>query len=136
VGLVAATEWLADEMRRLYGLRVLVEGQGEPLLDEVARVTLFRALRELLINVARHARTPRASVQVSHGEGRVHIEVRDRGVGFDPELEPRGFGLFSIRERMRHLGGHFEIEAVPGDGTRVTLTAPLAAGARPPEPIA
>jgi signal transduction histidine kinase len=62
------------------------------------------------------------------------VVVEDRGVGFDAELEPRGFGLFSIRERMRHLGGEFEIAAAPGDGTRVTLTAPLAAAARLPEP--
>lgn len=128
VGLAAAVEWLAEEMARTYGLRVHVERHGEPPLDEDLRVTLFRAVRELLINVARHARTERATVRLLRDGDRLRVEVADPGVGFDPKRVKPGYGLFGIRERLRHLRGEIEIRAVPGDGTRVVLKAPLEAG--------
>jgi signal transduction histidine kinase len=57
------------------------------------------------------------------------IHVNDDGRGFDPEDRlaedgDRGFGLFSIRERVQHLGGRVEIDSSPGAGTRVTLAMP------------
>jgi len=55
----------------------------------------------------------------------VHVLVEDEGAGFDPSAVGRGFGLFSVRERLRHLGGSLRIEAVPGDGTRAHVTVPL-----------
>jgi signal transduction histidine kinase len=136
MGLAAAAEWLAEEMERSYGLHVHVRHCAEPALAEEVRITLFRALRELLINVARHAQTGGARILMDQADDWVRLVVEDEGVGFDPEREPPGYGLFSIRQRLRHLAGEMEIEAVPGDGTRVILTAPLsaetAAGGREP----
>jgi signal transduction histidine kinase len=50
--------------------------------------------------------------------------VEDEGVGFDPGARSNGYGLFSIRERLNHLGGSMQIESKPGGGTRVCLMAP------------
>jgi PAS domain S-box-containing protein len=131
-GLTPAAEWLAEDLARTYGLRVEVEDDGEPKpLDEAARVALFRTLRELLINVARHAGTGAAQVRIWREAGRVCLEVRDRGPGFDSTGAGQGFGLLSARERLLDLGGTLEIHSAPGAGARVVAEAPIDGGKRP-----
>jgi CheY-like chemotaxis protein len=100
---------------------------------------LFQCVRELLINSSKHAGTGNARVTMERGDGNVRIVVGDDGAGFDLAAAaiattgaPGGttfskFGLFSIRERMRALGGSFHIESSPGQGTTGTLLLPLAA---------
>jgi len=93
---------------------------------------LYQAARELLFNVVKHANATSASVSVGlHGQ-RVQIVVSDNGQGIDIDKLPpdataaHGFGLFSIRERLSLVGGHLDIESEIGQGTRVTIWAPLA----------
>jgi CheY-like chemotaxis protein len=93
---------------------------------------MFSAVRELLINVAKHAGVRTASVAMElRPSGELCIVVSDSGCGFDPaEVEARagyagGFGLFAIGERMESLGGRFLIESSPGKGSRFTLSAPV-----------
>jgi signal transduction histidine kinase/ActR/RegA family two-component response regulator len=133
LGLPAALNWLAEQMP-LHGLAVDVRLEAErvPLPDEQA-VLLFQSVRELLINVAKHAGTDRATVTLRVDEAVLSIEVLDAGNGFDlrsVEAKPAGehFGLFSVRERMEALGGSLELQSAPGQGTTSTLTLPLAAG--------
>ena len=57
------------------------------------------------------------------------MSVEDQGAGFDPKTVPPGFGLFSIRERLNHLGGRIQIDSVPGSGARIVVAAPVKAGA-------
>jgi signal transduction histidine kinase len=130
VGLAEAAHWLADDLKRRYGLDVGLDEDGQRWsLDEVTRISLFRSLRELLINVAKHAKTSEAQVRL-WGEGRLMLmSVEDQGAGFDQEGIPPGFGLFSIRERLNHLGGSMQIDSVPGEGTKIVVVAPMAAGA-------
>jgi signal transduction histidine kinase len=131
VGLVAALQWLAKDMERRYGLRVTVEEEGEcNELDEESRISLFRSVSELLINVAKHANVDRAVVRVSKCVRDIMIIVEDRGVGFDASSNTNEYGLFSVRERLHHLGGILTIASRRGEGTRITLIAPLG-GARP-----
>jgi signal transduction histidine kinase len=62
----------------------------------------------------------------------VEITVADEGSGFDPEIQTgRGYGLFSIRERLQHLGGVMRIRSAPGQGTTVTLAVPAGEGSGP-----
>jgi signal transduction histidine kinase len=130
VGLAEAAHWLADDLKRRYGLNVALDEDGQRWsLDEVTRISLFRSLRELLINVAKHAQTSEAHVRL-WGEGPLMLmSVEDKGAGFGHESIPPGFGLFSIRERLNHLGGSMQIESVPGVGTKIVVTAPMTAGA-------
>jgi len=127
VGLVAATQWLAEDIELRLGLHVVVveDGGRRPVLDEATRSTLFRALRELLFNVHKHARTDKARVRFSQADGFVKVVVEDEGVGFESMESSSGYGLLSIRERLNHLGGSLEVESVPGEGTRVCMTAPM-----------
>ena len=128
LGLLAAVEWLGEHFQKQHELYVRVEddGQAKPLEEEV-RVFLFRAVRELLVNVVKHAGVAQARVILRLDGKRIGIVVEDDGVGFAPTDfdAPRKFGLFSIRDRLDLLGGSFRVEAAPGQGTRVELVAPL-----------
>jgi PAS domain S-box-containing protein len=125
VGLVAAAEWLAEDLGRSYGLLVHISAPTElDELDEATRVTLFRALRELLINVARHAGCKEARVRIARYRRGAEIEVEDAGAGFDPASESGGFGLRSLCDRVEHMGGSVQIESAPGRGTKVLVRAP------------
>jgi signal transduction histidine kinase len=134
LGFRSAIRWLARDMHRRYGLSVRVSMEpGTPFpFEEGVSLVLFRSVRELLINVARHAKTEFAALKVRKHRSNVVVVVEDRGKGFDVEalVRPsmaRRFGLFSIRERLEYLGGTFEIKSTPGKGTKITLTAPLLA---------
>ena len=126
VGLGAATEWLVEDLKRRYGLAVQFSDEAEVVneMDETTRALLFRALRELLINVAKHAGVVEARVRIRRETGGIRVEVQDKGAGFDPEAGPHGFGLLAIRERVQHLGGSIEVRSVVGAGTRVVIRLP------------
>jgi len=131
LGFVPAAEWLCEEMRRLYNLHIQMSDDAQPKpLDVNARVVLFQSLREILINVAKHAQVSTARLDVQRVDSTVVVSVQDMGIGFDPGFTASrgracGFGLFSVRERLHHLGGEFQIESEPGHGTRVRLQVPL-----------
>lgn len=132
LGLVPTLEWLGEEVERNFGLEVTVTDDGRPKpLSAEARTVLFRATRELLINVARHAGAGSSEVRIERRADRIVVCVSDAGVGFDPALiaaaPGHGLGLISVRERLSFIGGTAEIRSIPGDGTMATLTAPLAA---------
>ncbi len=131
-GLPAALRWLAEHMDR-HRLKVTVNvSENELPLPEDQAVLLFQSVRELLINTSKHAGVKEATLRLVQQDGQLHIEVRDQGKGFSPASAPSmKFGLFSIRERMRALGGIFEVQSAPGSGTTATLTLPLTAVAQP-----
>ncbi len=135
LGLEAGLEWLTENIHQQYDILTEFEGYGQPKpLNDDVRVCLFRAVRELLINVAKHAQARRAKVSIWREDDEVRIEVEDDGVGFDPselytpEGRTRGFGLFNIRERLEFLGGRIQLKSEQGSGTRVTLVKPLKPG--------
>ncbi len=136
LGLVPALEWLVEELQDTYGLKVELIDDGAPKpLTQPARAILYRAVRELLINVAKHAEVGAAEVETTRRGDRLHVRVNDHGVGFDQEkmarAPRRGLGLASVRERLSYIDGTVDIRSVPGDGTVVELTAPLAAQTQP-----
>jgi PAS domain S-box-containing protein len=131
-GLKPAFEWLAGQLRELSGVSIRVTGDGpSATLSEDMRVLLFQSVRELLMNVAKHANARHATVAIRQYAASVAVAVDDDGVGMDdqglnrlPE-PPDGFGLFSIRERLRHIGGELSLRSSPGQGSRITLKIPL-----------
>ena len=131
-GLEAALEWLGDEFNEKHGLKVTilnaVEQESIPIETSTA---LFHVIRELFVNVVKHAKTDQVSVVLNHNVEGVQVEVTDAGIGFDLKQIDRqkgqknGFGLFSIRQRILHMGGTMMLESEAGRGTRVLLQAPL-----------
>jgi PAS domain S-box-containing protein len=130
-GFMAALKWLARQMQR-HTLNVNLELDDtfdEKRLREDQRVLLFQSIRELLMNVAKHARSNQASIRATGLPEHLQITVQDQGQGFDTEhvssWDATKFGLFSIRERMKALNGDFTLKSRPGQGTTVTLSLPI-----------
>lgn len=129
--LPSALRWLAEQMQR-HQLSVTIEvpPQEDLKLPEEQALLLFQSIRELLINASKHSGTGEATVSVARRDGELWVEVRDRGKGFDVQTKAAGgtpshFGLFSVGERMRALGGSFEVESGAKKGTRAMLVLPL-----------
>jgi len=137
-GLPSAIKWLAEQMHK-HQLTVDVHieaAESLPIAEDEA-ILLFQSVRELLINVSKHARVDHATVRLAVADGILRIEVRDEGKGLDPasrEAPADGpaqfeqsaqFGLFSIQERMKALGGWFAIASTPQSGTTAAITLPL-----------
>jgi len=131
-GLVAATASLCEQLGKESGVSFRVKVEREPIaLDQDLGILLFRAVRELCLNVVKHAQALRAEVRLHADEDQIQIIVADDGQGFDPSERAqrfgpdKGFGLFAIRESFDQIGGSFEIKSSPGKGTRAALIAPL-----------
>jgi signal transduction histidine kinase len=130
VGFEAAVEWLGEEFEEKYGFQVEFQEDGKrKSLDEETGVALYQMVRELLVNVAKHASAKKVGISVEKVSGRIRISVVDDGKGFDVlngmQRRKRGFGLFNIRQRIEHMGGKLEVESSIGEGARVTLVLPL-----------
>jgi PAS domain S-box-containing protein len=132
VGLIAAVEWLAEDLEASHGLSVKIIEEHELELDENARVTFYRAIRELLLNVVKHAGVKEARLRISREGGMARIAVEDAGVGLPPRAKRYGFGLLALRERIEQLGGSLETRSTPGSGTTVVVSLPTP----PPQPAA
>lgn len=130
-GLLAALDWLALHVAKTHDLTLEMDlPDALEVPEEDLRTLLFRALRELVFNVAKHANVDTAHLRVRRENGTCIGEVWDEGSGFDPDqLEQENpndhFGLYSIRERIDLVGGSFTIDAAPGEGTHVAITVPL-----------
>jgi PAS domain S-box-containing protein len=129
LGLLPALRWLAQDVEKHFGLHVEIEERGEirPIAASL-RFMLFRSIRELLINSAKHADTQHARVVLESGESSLQVLVEDRGKGFEWSGEraegSTGFGLFSIHERIDSIGGTMQVESAPGKGTSISIRVP------------
>ena len=129
---VALKELLKDKLKAEHDIRtVFRDDQASKPLAEDVRVVLFQSVRELLINVLKHARAHEVILDISRLEDSIRITVADDGVGFDAASvlaapsRGRGFGLFNIRERLDFIGGTLDVDSRPGRGSRFTLVAPV-----------
>jgi signal transduction histidine kinase len=119
-------------MHEQYGIPIQVHRNGHPpypLSDEI-RVLLFQAVRELLVNVMKHAKARQVQISMAKEGKNLKVTVDDDGVGLDHDAAQsptgvQGFGLFSIRERLKYLGGQLEVLSGLGQGTQVALVVPL-----------
>jgi PAS domain S-box-containing protein len=132
LGLEKALEWLAEQTHNNYGIMVTFEDdKREKPLDDDVKIFLYQAVRELFTNVKKHAQVKNARLSIKKDNSNIRICVEDDGIGFtysNRELSKdgkKGFGLFSIKERLDHFGGHLEIESQPNRGTHITLVIPL-----------
>jgi PAS domain S-box-containing protein len=132
IGFEAAVEDLLDRMSEERHIQCRFEDclSPKPLADDV-KILLYRSIRELLINAAKHADAALIKVSLSRSNSDICIKVEDDGRGFNAGLlekdskKRKGFGLFSIRERLNHIGGSLTIESAEGRGTKAILIAPL-----------
>ncbi len=129
IGFTAALESLAEGFQKTHKIPIRVEDNGGAgQLDDDTRYLLYRSVRELLMNIVKHSQASSVTISISQKNRVMNVSVEDNGVGFDPAAvagKDRGFGLFTIRRRLKQSDGWCEIESTPGSGTKVVLAAPL-----------
>jgi len=133
-GMIESLQSLAGEMQSTYGLTVHIDDEAGPvMLIAYVKAVLYRCMRELLTNVARHSGSMAANISFRCDGDQLLLAVHDEGCGFDPAsvhdfpAEDERFGLRSVYERMLGLGGRLDAVSVPGHGTVVTLSLPASA---------
>lgn len=132
IGLYAAVyDWALFQIEQKHNIKTIITCKEEVFdLDENTRFLLFRSIKELIINVIKHARARQLKVHFKPNNQKLEIMVEDDGIGFNYnsniyKLKTNVFGLFSIQERMADLGGALRIDSVIDKGTKATLTVPL-----------
>lgn len=130
--LAEALEKMGNRISEEYGFRIHTAIEiGRAAGDEDLNIFIFRSVRELLFNCAKHAQARHVSLELSRQGKFLTITAADDGVGFDPDRlrvsggVEGGFGLFSIQERTMALGGSFDVHSVAGKGSRFVLTLPF-----------
>ncbi|MEA3278334.1 MAG: transporter substrate-binding domain-containing protein [Pseudomonadota bacterium] len=130
-GLSAALEWLASHARHRFGVALRFRQIGTiPDLHGDSAIVLFQCARELVHNLAKHARASKGQIELSVKDGVLWLIVGDNGKGIRQNNEgeqkghEKGFGLFSIRERLAFLGGALFVES-DTTGTRASIRLPL-----------
>lgn len=131
IGLEAALEWLAEEFQKKHQLQVTIRDDGQTKFSGIeTRTAAFQFVRELLMNVVKHAGSDHVLVSLEQCGTMVRIVVEDEGRGFTVADAGRnagregGFGLFNIRQRLNHLRGNMTVFSEPGQGARVVLEIP------------
>jgi signal transduction histidine kinase len=124
-GLVSALSKQAAALQARQELTVATEMCDEPELPLGTKQELYRIAQEAMHNTMKHAHASHVMLRLAQTAEGVTMEVQDNGVGFDPSASfPGHLGLHSMRERITSLGGTFQIESVPGQGTALRVCAP------------
>ena len=125
-GLEAAVEHLAEQFSEEHGFQCHFDScmQDKPISDEV-QILLYRSVRELLVNIAKHASASNVNVDLSRSNGHFQIKIEDDGVGFDisklnssPKKHNK-FGLLSVRERLSHFMEALTSNLIPAKGQKL-----------------
>lgn len=129
-GLEAALRWLAQDFEQHHGIQTSVLHDEVPILLEYGiRVTLFQAVRELLLNVSKHSAAHHVKITLSSDPGTLVLIVEDDGAGFslphDYVMHSNSFGLFNTEQRIKYHGGQMHIDSSQNRGTRIFITMPF-----------
>lgn len=124
----AIQNWLRDSIVRQYPLDIQFHADGPySELPEELKAFLFRSIKELVMNIIKHAKAEKAQIEIHTLKKTIQVVVSDNGIGFQTtpdkkKTDRKGYGLLSLQERLRHLGGTISIETVGSRGTRITIT--------------
>jgi PAS domain S-box-containing protein len=130
-GIASALEWLVEDFSKRTGVRCQLRIQGgEPVLPDPDATCIFRIVQASLTNVTRHANASHVEVTLAHCHTAVDLRISDDGCGFDPHAVHAiySYGLLSMSERARMIGGSLLIESAPGNGTTVSIHIPFVNG--------
>jgi PAS domain S-box-containing protein len=127
LGLVEAVEWYTADFEKRYDITCVFEHDDEPEIRGNIATAAYRITQEALTNVARHASATRSKVTMSFDNNMLTLTVRDNGNGFEPDGlgEVDGLGMANMRERASLVGGSFDVQSIPGGGTRICFTVPF-----------
>ena len=132
-GLIFSLSTFVKRIEREFGISVALEikKEVEQAVNGFPGVTLFRIIQEALYNIGKHSNAKQAKVKIDIDGGKMTVVIEDDGIGFDPQkafqeaLEFGHFGIISMRERAKLLGGRLQIRSERGVGTQVTISLPF-----------
>lgn len=133
LGLIFAIERVAEELRSVHQIEVIVDVQslGTQRLNSAIETALFRMVQEALSNVIKYSEATMIEIHLRYVTGEITLEIVDNGRGIDPQIlnQPGHLsghlGLVGMAERAALLGGKLVIESAPGTGTRILVRIPL-----------
>lgn len=132
MGLVPAINWKLDEIEKNNNIKTsLINRSKSYEIDKRGQIILYRSISELLQNVIKHSKADKVNVSFRLLTNDYRITVSDNGVGFDFKsirkkvLAQKKFGLFSIMERIKYIGGRVEIDAKHRRGTKIIINMPI-----------
>ncbi len=133
LGLAVTIDAYCLQLKKTYDIEVVFHNpEDEPELPSIWKVTLYRILQEACRNVVKHANASRMDITFSYEDEKWKLVVKDNGNGFDTMscTEASGelvhnFGVSMMKERVKLLGGTFQIQSVVGEGTTVSVEIPL-----------
>jgi signal transduction histidine kinase len=131
LGLAAALEFLADELRQsgIANVLVTLDEEGLSQLPKGYELPLFRVVQELCSNIKHHAQATQVRITVAYNpsEGTtLSGTISDNGKGFDPRKSTgKGMGLTGVRERIQQVGGKLNIQSQPGQGSKFHFVIPI-----------
>ncbi|MBM4446881.1 MAG: PAS domain S-box protein [Chloroflexi bacterium] len=131
MGLVAALNWLAEELSKELGTKTTVKADKLPLLASETELAMFRIAQEALNNVRKHAQASEVNITVKTDSNNIKMAITDNGKGFSTprltgDLAREGkLGVLGMEERARLIGGELHIKSGPGKGTTVIAKAPI-----------
>jgi signal transduction histidine kinase len=131
MGLAAAIEWYTKQQARRVQMRAVVntESVAETQLDPALETVCFRLAQEAVTNIVRHARATEINLELRLEDDRLHLLVRDDGMGFDVAATRRSgsasLGLLGMEERAALVGGQIEFRSAPGQGAEIRASFPV-----------
>jgi signal transduction histidine kinase len=130
-GMEQTLEWFASQFSRQTGIQVHFEHDAEDYgFPAESAIHIYRIVQAALSNVARHSGARDAWVSLKEQDGKLVLEIRDNGKGFDAATAldrtvGDGIGMMGMHERAEHLNGSFQVRSEPGEGTAVKVLIPL-----------
>lgn len=135
LGLTSALQWLVSNLTKMPGIKTTADiTEIDHLFHRNHWITIYRVIQESLTNIVKHAQAEKVSVNIRRQDHKVVFCLDDDGIGFDPEqafaheTPDKGFGLSTMSERVRMLGGVFDLWSREGKGTRITFSIPIDEG--------
>ena len=132
LGLIPTVKKFIDEFKSQTGIRAELTVLGkQKRLDQSVEVALFRTIQEALNNCKKHAEATRVSVKIEFLSNAINVVIDDNGKGFEPQIvrtkmiQNDHFGLLGMEERIVLLGGTWNLQSAPGQGTRIIARIPL-----------
>ncbi|QOD61485.1 sensor histidine kinase [Polaribacter haliotis] len=127
-GLLTAVQMMAEKISSADKINIEVIHFGlDKRLDNSLEITVFRIIQELITNIIKHAEAKNATINISLYDKNLNIIIEDNGKGFNVKKVnlKDGMGISSIKTRVEHLKGTFEIDATIGKGSSVIIDIPL-----------
>jgi signal transduction histidine kinase len=129
LGIYAAIEWQAEEMKKMTGIScdLMLPSEEVPISEKIS-TNIFRIVQELFTNITRYAKATSVSLSLNRIDDNLVLNVSDNGVGISQHdiSNPTSFGIIGIRERVFSMGGDIKITGSPGSGTSIRITVPIA----------